>query len=226
MRGEVTVTRLGEYESMLRLSSGSSGRRRNERQRKEGGGELARADLCLFSLLRLVAQRKLSISSDSHQTGSNSTRPTREFGSIQNSSVPRLSSVPLPSRSSSPSYFPQALRHELAQAVYLNVPVVILPPPRNRALVADYARAVNACLAAGGPFGQISIRIPISDPAELVQPIGGSRSSSSIPSRASGATSTRLSTAQPGISDPSATWEIWDCIRTICGYNPRLSLSE
>ncbi|KAL7415886.1 PRMT5 arginine-N-methyltransferase-domain-containing protein [Mrakia frigida] len=118
-----------------------------------------------------------------------------------------------------------ALRHELAQAVYLNVPVVILPPPRNRALVADYARAVNACLAAGGPFGQISIRIPISDPAELVHPIGGSRSSSSIPSRASGTASARLSTAQPGIPDPSATWEIWDCIRTICGYNPRLSLT-
>lgn len=132
------------------------------------------------------------------------------------------SSLPL----ARPTVCSQALRHELAQAVYLNVPVVILPAPRNRALVADYARAVNSCLAAGGPFGQVSIRIPISDPAELTHPIPNSRSTSSLPSRASASTSARLSTAQTGIADPSATWEIWDVIRTMCGYNPRLSLSE
>ncbi|CED84658.1 Protein kinase inhibitor [Phaffia rhodozyma] len=113
-----------------------------------------------------------------------------------------------------------ALRHELAQAAYLNVPVVILPPPRNRALVADYARAVNACLAAGGPYTQISIRISISDPAELInQPGDNARSSGSIMSR----NSVRLSTSRPGGPDPSATWELWDVIRTMCGYNPRLS---
>jgi len=26
--------------------------------------------------------------------------------------------------------------------------------------------------------------------------------------------------------DPSSTWEMWDCIRTLCGYHPRLSVSE
>jgi protein arginine N-methyltransferase 5 len=132
----------------------------------------------------------------------------------------------------------QALRHELALAHYLNVPTVILPPPRNRAHVADYARAVNASLLSTGSYTpQISIRIPISDPAELVRPgstggraslggdglgddgIGGRRDTG-------GGLSNRLSTAQVGVQDPSATWEIWDVIRTMCGYNPRLSLSE
>lgn len=117
----------------------------------------------------------------------------------------------------------QALRHELAQAAYLNVPVIILPPPRNRALVADYARAVNACLSSGSPFCQISIRIPISDPAELInQPADSARSSGSIMSRHS----VRLSTSRPVGPDPSATWELWDVIRNMCGYNPRLSCSQ
>lgn len=44
--------------------------------------------------------------------------------------------------------------------------------------------------------------------------------------RDTGSMSNRLSTAQVGVQDPSATWEIWDVIRTMCGYNPRLSLSE
>jgi protein arginine N-methyltransferase 5 len=32
--------------------------------------------------------------------------------------------------------------------------------------------------------------------------------------------------AQPIHSDPSSTWEMWDCIRSLCNYHPRLTVSE
>jgi protein arginine N-methyltransferase 5 len=72
-------------------------------------------------------------------------------------------------------------------------------------------------------FTQISIRIPISDPAELVNhPLDARASIGSLPSRTNSA---RLSVGRVGQTDLSATWEIWDVIRTVCGYNPKLSLT-
>lgn len=106
----------------------------------------------------------------------------------------------------------QALRQELAYASYLNLQTVILPPPRNRDRVADYARAVNACLSITYPGLQISLRIPIYDPR-----------SSSAASHHEDAPVSPLLRAPEG--DLSPTWEMWDVIRTICGHNPRLSLS-
>jgi protein arginine N-methyltransferase 5 len=89
--------------------------------------------------------------------------------------------------------------------------------------VADYARAVNNVLGSSTSFTQISIRIPISDPAELLNhPLDARGSIGSLPSRTNSA---RLSTGRVGVTDLSATWEIWDVIRTVCGYNPKLSLS-
>lgn len=120
----------------------------------------------------------------------------------------------------------QALRQELAHASYLNMTTVILPPPRYRAHVADYARAVNSCLINTGlsQFMQFSVRLPIYVPSQaIVQAVTGSPSKSASSIRPISPSS--QSTA-PSEIDLIATWEMWDAIRTICNYNTRLSLSK
>ena len=85
----------------------------------------------------------------------------------------------------------------------------ILPPPRNRAHLASYARAVSAALAAV-PYMQLSVRLPIYDPSKIQL------------------AHTPLSARPPPLVDdhPSiATWEMWDTIRCICDYHARLTLS-
>jgi protein arginine N-methyltransferase 5 len=125
----------------------------------------------------------------------------------------------------------QALQQELAYACYLNISSVILPPPRNRNHVASYARAVNECIK-NTPYINFSIRIPIYDPS-----IFHSRSSSISSSVSSPANlmprierpndpleSSKASRAPEG--ELNATWEMWDVVRSICDYHPRLTLSE
>ena len=112
----------------------------------------------------------------------------------------------------------KALRQEMAYATYLNLSTIILPPPRTRAFVADYARALNACLATTSPYLQISIRIPLYDPN-----IFRSTSDASFV-HVEGDLPPRPKSRGP-LGDLSATWEAWDVIRTICNYNARLSLS-
>ena len=103
------------------------------------------------------------------------------------------------------------MQQELAYASYLNVHTAILPPPRNREHVASYARIVNAMLNSV-PYMQFAVRLPIYDPATIHLPQDASKRDS-----------------KPGVSrklldDQSsiATWEMWDAIRTICDYSPRL----
>ena len=132
---------------------------------------------------------------------------------------------------------PQALQQELAFASYLNAQCVILPAPSRRTQVGAYARAVNAALGAA-PFMEFSVRVPIYD---AVAPV-------SVPSRSPSPAPSPVATPDPpnasrfsvssvdsgsgtgaGCSPPESnmtTWEMWDTIRTICGYNPRLTLSE
>lgn len=114
--------------------------------------------------------------------------------------------------------FSQALKQELSYASYLNLQSVVLPPPRNRQHVADYARAINACLHSTSAYLQISVRMPIYDPrSNTANSITNSQDGDNIP----------LSVhARAPDGDLSSTWEMWDVIRTICGYNPRLSLSR
>ncbi|CAG8606297.1 17274_t:CDS:2, partial [Acaulospora colombiana] len=111
-----------------------------------------------------------------------------------------------------------ALKQELSFASYLNLQSVILPPPRNRQNVADYARAVNACLHSTTTYLQVSIRMPIYDPRSVPKrSIAPESESNNVP----------LSVhARAPDGDLSTTWEMWDAIRTVCGYNPRLSLSN
>jgi protein arginine N-methyltransferase 5 len=111
---------------------------------------------------------------------------------------------------------------------------VILPPPRNRAHVASYARAVNECLK-NTPYVHFSIRIPIYDPS-IFHPRPSSISYS-VSSPANLLSSTPrieveddqlLATKSPRAPEGelNGTWEMWDIIRSVCDYNPRLTLSE
>ena len=110
----------------------------------------------------------------------------------------------------------QALLQELAYASYLNIQSAILPPPKHRSQISSYARAVNACLNAI-PYMELSVRIPIYDPIMLHV----SSSAGSAISAATMSSPSVLFSDEPSV----ATWEMWDAIRTVCEYNPRLTLS-
>jgi len=124
-----------------------------------------------------------------------------------------------------------ALRQELSYAAYLNISTVILPPPRNREHVASYARTVNACLAKS-QFVSLSVRLPIYNPsilqvepqAPLVSPHPQSPGSSLSATPSVVISSDRVHSGSNG--SLNTTWEMWDVIRTMCDYNPRLTLSR
>lgn len=163
----------------------------------------------------------------------------------------------------------------MAHAIYLALPTLIIPPPMlsNRAQLPSYARAISNLLQMGGAaaFTNISIRIPVSDPVELIgqgpanvgqtgqangsipesisagagqhrrmgslstrpqsmhQSMPVTPNNMRVPSGASAASS--MMSARSGVAavahgDPSSTWEMWDTIRSLCGYHPRLSISK
>jgi protein arginine N-methyltransferase 5 len=122
---------------------------------------------------------------------------------------------------------------ELAYASYLNVSVAVLPPPRNRAHVPSYARAIHTCLDKI-PYMHLSVRVPVYDPTvfQLVTPTPRptspalSISASSTTSGVSTASSKSSGFPQTTEEEFNTTWEMWDVIRTICESNPRLSLSK
>ncbi|KAF8992848.1 PRMT5-domain-containing protein [Cyathus striatus] len=133
-----------------------------------------------------------------------------------------------------------ALRQELAYASYLNIQTVILPAPRNRDHVASYARIVNTCLK-NNPYVYFSVRLPIYNPSIFHQastPLSSDHPASpSIPVQLS-SPQTPIKTPKLVISSAAhgklakssegelnATWEMWDLIRSICDYNPRLTLT-
>lgn len=125
----------------------------------------------------------------------------------------------------SPLSLHQALQQELAFASYLNAQCVILPPPSNRTQVGSFARAINACLSSVA-FMEFSVRVPIYDAVTVVQV--PSRSPSPVPSPIEPTSRFSPASAETAGAPPESnmtTWEMWDTIRTICGYNPRLTLS-
>ncbi|KII89931.1 hypothetical protein PLICRDRAFT_40111 [Plicaturopsis crispa FD-325 SS-3] len=137
-----------------------------------------------------------------------------------------------------------ALGQELAYASYLNITSVMLPPPRNRAHVASYARAVNACLKKTSMM-ELSIRLPIYDPSvfqskpsprdSFMDTDSPASSSSSASLRFSSASKPKLSLSESSSlkskspqapeGELNATWEMWDVIRSVCDYSPRLTLT-
>ncbi|KAF9476682.1 shk1 kinase-binding protein 1 [Pholiota conissans] len=127
-----------------------------------------------------------------------------------------------------------ALKQELAYASYLNIQTAILPAPRNRDHVASYARIVNSCLTKY-PYTYLSIRLPIYNPSAFATqppplvPVSQSFAESLSPSTSRSTPSlvismTEKEPVQPGGS-LNATWEMWDLIRSMCDYNPRLTLT-
>jgi len=130
------------------------------------------------------------------------------------------------------------------------------PNPENRENLPSYARAIASLLALGGEAAltRISIRLPVSDrPATLPTSAGLGASAQTTAQAEMDKKHKRRSSMGPGArtslygqstlagaqglsktlaiatsnSDGSAfAWEMWDCIRSICGYHPRLSLSE
>ncbi|GAA5855509.1 hypothetical protein JCM8547_007863 [Rhodosporidiobolus lusitaniae] len=104
-----------------------------------------------------------------------------------------------------------ALRQEIAYGSYLSITTIILPPPRleNREFLADYARAINGALASSWHIN-ISIRMPIAEytAAELAARPG-----------------TPAFQALSGETDKCETWEMWNTLRGLCSYSPRLTLT-
>jgi protein arginine N-methyltransferase 5 len=99
-----------------------------------------------------------------------------------------------------------ALKQEVAYAAHLHVSNLILPAPRNPANVTDYARAVANILAVPG-YLTFSIRIPVSDVTA-----------------SPAASSSEAAAAVQGGNASTRTWEMWNTIRSMCAYSPRLSV--
>jgi protein arginine N-methyltransferase 5 len=114
----------------------------------------------------------------------------------------------------------QALLQELSFASYLDVHTVILPPPRSRARVTSYARALGAALARV-PYMQLSVRLPIYDPSIFRHP------PASPPHTPDASTpEIRVPPARRATeAELNAMWEMWDAVRALCAYDPRLTLS-
>ncbi|KAI0049761.1 PRMT5-domain-containing protein [Auriscalpium vulgare] len=125
-----------------------------------------------------------------------------------------------------------ALQQELSYASYLDVHTAILPPPRNRDQIASYGRTINTCLSRT-PYMQLSVRLPIYDPS-IFRPHASRTSSPASPSFAPEPPSTpSIRTPEPPTTpstkaseaELNATWEMWDIVRSLCAYSPRLTLT-
>ena len=74
----------------------------------------------------------------------------------------------------------------------------------------------------------MSVSIPVSDPTELKRTKESNGYPFNVPP--SPVSSSPLSPIgpptdlRPFTGDPSSTWEVWDTIRTLCSYAPRLGL--
>ncbi|KAG9224846.1 hypothetical protein PTI98_009954 [Pleurotus ostreatus] len=120
-----------------------------------------------------------------------------------------------------------ALQQELAYASYLNIHTAILPPPRTRAHVASYGRIVQACLKKT-PYMQLAIRLPIYNPyanggQDVITSKGDGVSSNPGTPRLV-VSDVANASVEPFQADLNETWEMWDVIRSICDYDPRLVL--
>ncbi|KAF8896284.1 PRMT5 arginine-N-methyltransferase-domain-containing protein [Infundibulicybe gibba] len=120
-----------------------------------------------------------------------------------------------------------ALQQELSYISYLNIQTAILPPPQNRNHVASYARIVNSCLK-NTPYIHLSIRLPIYNPS-IFHPSPSNAAPRTPPRAGTSPHAPRLMIPDRDVPAPeaevNATWEMWDVIRSMCDYNPRLTLT-
>ena len=136
-----------------------------------------------------------------------------------------------------------ALKQEIAYATYMGVTTVVVPPPVDRAHAVSYGRAIRTCLE-GSVFMHIAVRLPLYDPAVFTtSQRTPSLDSSFSPSTANSMTGSpgfmtvpgspmpamtrpRAFTLKASESEYSGTWEMWDSIRSACGYHQRLHLGK
>lgn len=95
---------------------------------------------------------------------------------------------------------------------------MVLPPPRNKEHVTDYARAINGCFVNTphvlSTYINLAIRIPLYDVTHLLAAANGTNEVAPKMSR------------PPTEADLTEIYQMWDTIRTICGYNAKLSICE
>lgn len=96
----------------------------------------------------------------------------------------------------------QVLRHEVAYASFCGVNNIVIAGPRRRANIAQYAHAVASVLTTS-PYIQFHIDLSL------------------VEDESANADTGNLS----HIYDSYAMWDLWNTVRSVCKYNPRLSLS-
>ncbi|OLL25799.1 Protein arginine N-methyltransferase skb1 [Neolecta irregularis DAH-3] len=96
----------------------------------------------------------------------------------------------------------EILHREIEYASYCGIPHIILPAPKRRHRIVQYAQALKSALGCS-THAQVSVHLPISEEDFQSSP-------------------TLEKTIQ---SDPLSLWEVWNTIRSVCDYHPRLSVA-
>ncbi|KAK9480904.1 PRMT5 arginine-N-methyltransferase-domain-containing protein [Lipomyces japonicus] len=91
----------------------------------------------------------------------------------------------------------QVLIHELAYASFCGLSFVVVPGPKRRSNVAQYAQALNSALTAV-PYVNIVVHLAMTESSEEEN--------------------------LPSSIDSFSIWEIWNTVRTICDYSSRLTV--
>jgi type II protein arginine methyltransferase len=121
----------------------------------------------------------------------------------------------------------QVFNAEIAYAAFCGVVNIVvqgpkLYPGRQRSLgLSQYARAIQEALAIG-PYLQLHILFPMTE--------GPGTAADEEPQHLSQLVREEfLSEADPhaqNSKDPFGTWDAWNVVRTVCKYNPRLSVGK
>lgn len=96
----------------------------------------------------------------------------------------------------------QVLEHEINYSSFCGLPYVLISGPKRRTNVAQYAQAVKTLLN-NSPYTRIVIHLPFNEEHTVSQSTG-----MSIPP-----------------ADYLSVWEVWNTIRTLCGYPSNLSVA-
>lgn len=134
-----------------------------------------------------------------------------------------------------------ALKQEIAYATYLGLEWVIVPPPVDRMHAVSFGRTIRSCLESS-TYMHLVIRLPLYDPAvfkttqrspsldtsfTVASPSISSSGFMTVPGSPMPEMSRRRAfTLKASEAQYSGTWEMWDTIRSVCGYHPNLHLGE
>lgn len=115
-----------------------------------------------------------------------------------------------------------ALRQEIEYAAYLGATQVILPSPSSDPerlpYLADYARAIRACLQVAGPLMKVAVRLPVSSSYILATMLQRQN----------------MLTSNGMVAVPAAAylrtndnwaWETWEALQKLCEYHSQLCIA-